>query len=89
MLIPIICMTVATLIYWAFWFWRNRAKFERRKVKHSHQQVHSPLQAKLRNLAGGAESANRLYENVRRKYPNASDDWCLEKAIYDLERDRI
>ncbi|MBE9116618.1 hypothetical protein IQ249_11975 [Lusitaniella coriacea LEGE 07157] len=32
--------------------------------------------------------ADRLLESTQRKHPGASFDWCCEKVIYDLERDR-
>lgn len=32
--------------------------------------------------------ANRLLNSTIDKYPEESYDWCCEKVIYDLERDR-
>ncbi len=37
---------------------------------------------------GDMATARRLLRNVNRSNPGRSVDWCLEKAIHDLERDR-
>ncbi|MBD2388888.1 hypothetical protein [Cylindrospermum sp. FACHB-282] len=34
-------------------------------------------------------TAERLVENLRRKYPGKNDRWYIEKAIWDLDRDRM
>ncbi|MDD4362751.1 MAG: hypothetical protein PHD33_00875 [Atribacterota bacterium] len=34
------------------------------------------------------ETIDRLLANLKQKYPNRSEEWYLEKMIYDLERDR-
>ncbi|MEH2269074.1 MAG: hypothetical protein V7K68_11675 [Nostoc sp.] len=39
-------------------------------------------------LKGDVASAKRLLAQQRRKNPGQSDNWYLEKVIYDLERDR-
>jgi len=33
-------------------------------------------------------TAERLIENLRRKHPGKDDRWYIEKAIFDLERDK-
>lgn len=50
----------------------------------------SPMLAKklLTLVNGDTETARRLLRNVKRSHPGRSVDWCLEKAIYDLDRDR-
>jgi hypothetical protein len=48
-----------------------------------------PLEDELvRLLNGDRTTANRLISSTRRKNPNQSEQWCREKAVYDLERDR-
>lgn len=42
----------------------------------------------LRLLHDDQATANRLLSQVKIKNPNRSVDWCVEKVIYDLERDR-
>lgn len=34
------------------------------------------------------QAAERLINQVQQKHPDRSIDWCVEKAIYDLQRDR-
>jgi hypothetical protein len=41
----------------------------------------------LTKRVGKAASA-RLIEQLRRKHPDRSRDWCADKALFDLERDR-
>ncbi|MEO1621896.1 MAG: hypothetical protein AAFU53_12805 [Cyanobacteria bacterium J06632_3] len=43
----------------------------------------------LLGLVGGkATVAQRLVQDVRDRNPGRSEQWCWEKAIYDIERDR-
>ncbi len=54
------------------------------------RQAGSPL---LKNelvtlLNGDKRTAERLINQLCAEYPRQSVDWCIEKAIYDLERDR-
>jgi hypothetical protein len=47
------------------------------------------LQADLLTLVkGDVAAAKRLLAQQRRNTPGKSDNWYLEKVIYDLERDR-
>ncbi|BAY94784.1 hypothetical protein [Tolypothrix sp. PCC 7601] len=39
-------------------------------------------------VKGDVATAKRLLAQQRRKNPGKSDNWYLEKVIYDLERDR-
>ena len=48
-----------------------------------------PLEGKLLSLLHGDRStAERLLKNIRLRYPDQSDQWILEKTIFDLTRDR-
>lgn len=52
-------------------------------------QANRKLQKQLlRLLHDDQATANRLLSQVKIKNPNRSIDWCVEKVIYDLERDR-
>jgi hypothetical protein len=42
----------------------------------------------LRLVSHDTKLEQRLIDNLQQKYPNNSLDWCYEKAISDLERDR-
>lgn len=53
------------------------------------QSVPIKLQQKLfRLVQGNQETANRLLNSLRTKYPDKPETWYWEKAILDLERDR-
>jgi hypothetical protein len=39
-------------------------------------------------LQGDRETAERLLQSLRYKYPDKSEGWYWEKAVSDLERDR-
>lgn len=52
-------------------------------------QASSKLQKQLlRLLHNDRETANRLLAQIKLNHPNQSVNWAMEKAIYDLERDR-
>ena len=61
------------------------------KVSHSYRtdsknrQLQSELLTLLRN---DTATAKRLLKQQRQQHPGKSDNWYLEKVIYDLERDR-
>lgn len=42
----------------------------------------------LRLLHDDRNTANRLLSQVKMNNPTRSINWCIEKVIYDLERDR-
>ncbi|MGG6293115.1 hypothetical protein ACQ4M4_01725 [Leptolyngbya sp. AN02str] len=45
--------------------------------------------AKLVKLLNGDRSAaQRLVQSLMLKHPDRSEEWCYEKAVFDLERDR-
>ena len=63
----------------------------RGRVSHSYRNdpKNRYLQADLLTLLkGDVPAAKRLLIQQRRKNPGRSDNWYLEKVIYDLERDR-
>ncbi len=39
-------------------------------------------------LNGDAATAQRLFETAQLRNPGESDQWCWEKVLWDLERDR-
>ena len=54
------------------------------------QVVPAQLQEKLLLLTNGDRgTATRLVEHTRRSNPRQPETWLWEKAIYDLERDRL
>jgi len=51
--------------------------------------VPKAIRQKLLRLVGGnAAVAQRLVSDVQTRNPGRSEQWCWEKAIYDIERDR-
>lgn len=40
-------------------------------------------------LQGDRAAAHRLVASIRQRHPQESVQWCWEKAIWDLERDRF
>jgi hypothetical protein len=61
--------------------------------QYSHSYLTDPknriLQKKLLNMLNGdVATAKRLLRHQRQLYKDKSDNWYLEKVIYDLERDR-
>lgn len=47
------------------------------------------LESKLLTmLQGDVTTAKRLYRLTKTNNPTESKEWCLEKTIFDLERDR-
>ncbi|MEA5516209.1 hypothetical protein [Nodularia sp. UHCC 0506] len=39
-------------------------------------------------LHGDVDTANRLVQGEKMRNPNRSADWCVDKALWQLERDR-
>lgn len=51
--------------------------------------VRGHTQRELLRLVGGNRAvAERLVDQVQLRNPNHSEQWCWEKAIYDIQRDR-
>lgn len=48
----------------------------------------STQQRLMRLVNGNRAVAARLVDRVRSQNPDRSEQWCWEKAIYDIERDR-
>lgn len=49
--------------------------------------VSAATQKRLYKLCG-RKTANRLVRGIRISNPHQTEQWCWEKAIWDLERDR-
>jgi phosphatidylserine/phosphatidylglycerophosphate/cardiolipin synthase-like enzyme len=63
----------------------KRANTNSRKLRPQHPYLERKL---LKLLGGKQQTADRLIQQSRLRYPDKSADWHWEKAIYDLERDR-
>lgn len=79
--------TVFTVLALALIFWK--VFLFTRKASRRRPSASPQLASRLLSLVNGdVPTARRLIRNVNRSNPKRSVDWCLEKAIYDLERDR-
>ncbi|MGB3652738.1 MAG: hypothetical protein WBA41_16200 [Rivularia sp. (in: cyanobacteria)] len=59
------------------------------RQSNSIEQANPRLRKQLLLLVGGdRNTANRLVAGIKKSHPEKSINWTLEKAIYDLERDR-
>ena len=80
------------ILYGLYFLYQRQTKakhpwpFDNRATK---QQPSRSLQAKLvQQLNGDVQAANRLIALAKTKNPDKSMDWCAEKVIFDLQRDR-
>ncbi len=68
-------------------FPRSQTQRERSSSRPGRASHH--LQTKLLKLMhGDRKGAERLIQQARLKYGGKSDNWYVEKVIFDLERDR-
>jgi hypothetical protein len=64
----------------------DRAKSK--NLKQSRQVTHK-IKSKLEKLCGNDyRLAQRLVDGIRLDHPDRTEQWCWEKAIWDMERDR-
>lgn len=69
---------------------RHHPTRKRQPRNHSTSRNVSPKkwQQLLTLVQGDVATASRLIDRERRRNPHRSMEWCIEKAIWDLERDR-
>ncbi|MEO0535351.1 MAG: hypothetical protein AAF215_15950 [Cyanobacteria bacterium P01_A01_bin.123] len=92
-LLPLL-FAIAILVGVYFWFNRRQRSPLR---GYSLPQLSKPKvngvdgrtrRALMRLVNGNPGVAQRLVERVRQQNPERSEQWCWEKAIYDIQRDR-
>ena len=90
-----IVIAIALLLAVISWLTDYKLPIHRRKNNGRHQSVQRDrgisrkTRKQLLGLVGGkATVAERLVSDVSRRNPGRSEQWCWEKAIYDIERDR-
>jgi len=88
-------LAIALIVGLFFWLKRSRGQVRFRNNQHlaakpgPTQRVRGQTQRQLLRLVGGNKAvAERLVGQVQLRYPNHSQQWCWEKAIYDIQRDR-
>lgn len=68
---------------------RGRYAASGSRFKNANSGVNGATRRQLLRLVGGnRDVATRLVTTVRERYPGKSEQWCWEKAIYDIQRDR-
>jgi hypothetical protein len=90
-------LAIALLVGLFFWLKRYQGRGRARARGYGHstptaslrKSVNSQTKRELLRLVGGNQDvAERLVEQVQLRNPNHSEQWCWEKAIYDIQRDR-
>lgn len=93
-------LLLAIFLIVALFFWLRRRQSSRRPGGYrlntpepdaaaTRRPVRSQTQRELLRLVGGNRAvADRLVEQLQLRNPNHSEQWCWEKAIYDIQRDR-
>jgi hypothetical protein len=71
----------------------QRSRRRSRPVEFNLPQTHGSVSAEterhlLRLMNGDRTAALRLVAQAKQRNPGRSEQWCWEKVIYDLERDR-
>jgi len=68
---------------------KAQTKHQKQVARVSKEKPSRNLQIKLlRLLNGDRHTANRLIALAKTRNPSKSIDWCVEKVIFDLQRDR-
>ncbi|WP_035990364.1 hypothetical protein [Leptolyngbya sp. KIOST-1] len=88
-------LAIALLVTLIFWLKRRQPRRPSRGYRTTApataptRPVRSRTERELLRLVGGNRAvAERLVEQVQLRNPNHSEQWCWEKAIYDIQRDR-
>ncbi len=79
------------ILYGLYFLYLHRAKTKHpgQFAEGGNKQPSRNLQTKLlRLLNGDRNTANRLIAALKARNPDRSIDWCAEKVIFDLQRDR-
>ncbi len=87
-----VILAIAIIVGLIWWTQRRRVgrrwRFGRGRSTSAAHSVPRRLRQELIRIAGNAQVAERLVNNLRLKHPEQSERWYWEKAIFDLERDR-
>jgi hypothetical protein len=58
-------------------------------LKPTPKPVNAETRTKLFKLVGDWERVDRIVSSVQLNNPSRTEQWCWEKAVLDLERDRM
>jgi hypothetical protein len=92
----LVALIALVVLYGRDWGWAKgsggnaqRPQPARRPSTQPKGRASRHLQAKLLKLMhGDRKGADRLLQQAKLKYGGKSEDWYVEKVIFDLERDR-
>lgn len=84
---------IATLVLGGIWWVRQRRSHRVRRFRQptlvsASKAAPRYLISRLDRLTRDRRVSERLIERVEFNHPGKSRRWCIEKAIYDIERDR-
>jgi len=68
--------------------WNQRFSQIKRKASDNSSFSGREWNQLLLKVQGDTPTAERLINNLKIKHPGKSDKWYIEKAIFDLERDK-
>ena len=92
--IPLI-LAILIFVGLVFWLRQRQNRPQGRYGSSSHRSAKSQSRVNgatrrqlLRMVGGNRDVALRLVSTVQDHYPGRSEQWCWEKAIYDIQRDR-
>ena len=94
-----IIIAIALLLALTSWLTGYRLPIQRRSgsaiggshgpsIQRDRGVAKSTRKSLLRLVGGNAAVAQRLVRDVQAHNPGRTEQWCWEKAIYDIERDR-
>ncbi len=80
-------IVVVIIAFIAGYFLRSKGSRSVHRIKRGSLRAKAKSQLKLPPDQAD-QAINRQIDRLKEKYPNRSEDWYLEKIIYDFERDR-
>ncbi len=87
----ILALVLLCVLWW--WLNRNRRSFSSRlggahRRGATSEAIPPRLMRRLDHLTRDRRVSERLIERIAFNNPGRSKSWCVEKAIYDIQRDR-
>lgn len=87
MLVPLLTLgAIALAGLMIYWISQPSNRFRRSSSPRSLKR--RPPKRIMTLLNGDIATAQRLFEAAQMRNPGESDQWCWEKVLWDLERDR-
>lgn len=86
-------IVLAVIVLGILWWWFSRRRKPSKRLRSrtsptSSQTIPSHLMRDLDRLTKDRRVSERLIERIEFNNPGRSKRWCVEKAIYDIQRDR-